>query len=308
MKLFGKTVSKSVKRTLILRLLLIIVAGALLLFLTFYSFGWFVVTDRIFLHPMQVTISTLSYDVLVERTSEYDTGYNFVSGAGNIKDELLAAGYNFSNVSTANSTKIAYEMVNDYVYENKKYLMPGSYGTVTFYIDLKDGVDNCIANFNLSLGAYVRAYDENDNPLMEEVTSVNVLNILKGHILFFTGRTGATYDDYVYTGLVEGSFSYNTAEHSKCQDVGKTDYYKVVLYWEWPITYYDIADNISTTSPTVTKKYPAEVWTYLTENNNYFFAGTPASGSADALSDAYNDGDQTIGVGTSCIVLYINAA
>ena len=70
---------------------------------------------------------------------------------------------------------------------------------------------------------------------------------------------------------------------------------------------YDIAENISTTSPAETKKYPAEVGPYLSTHKEYFFATVPNSNKADVLSDAYNDGDQTIGDGANCLVLYIDA-
>lgn len=572
MKLFGKTVSKKVKRELILRLILIIIAGTILLFFSMYSFGWFSSFQQSSVTSMQITISTGSYDVLVDRTTRYDAGYNYISGSEELKAKLAEEGFDLTRSSTQDAGKIGYEMVNEYVYEGKNYLMPGSFGTVTFYIRPKSNSD-VIAHFDLAMGGYVVAYDQNEQAYMSKVTSQQVLNMLKGHVLFFTDRDscsdmhsryltgydqtgvnvryddcnpfgmiagdfgdiaglskhtsetasssivtninslssafaafmdnftiptdgteyipaidGAALDDYTqfynkaitlydtnsqisftkdldnsisksaviglnhpyamafgtnedpdptlidfqavvanlfgfssktdfmtyaqtlattyashrtaliggdptnealdngcfytsngsfvfpivvnnelsatvlsflivdpdgfvsvwvndvasalratnfnatyytgrtvnnelycknalfisginyrYDGFIDGSFDYDTSAHVKCAETGKTDCYKIVLYWEWPLTYYDIAENISTTSPVETKKYPAEVGPYLSTHKEYFFATVPNSNKADVLSDAYNDGDQTIGDGANCLVLYIDA-
>ena len=80
----------------------------------------------------------------------------------------------------------------------------------------------------------------------------------------------------------------------------------MVLYWEWIIIYDDLINKVSTEGEQ--KKYPSEVSGYLAEHSEYFFAVTPESDASDeALSDAYNDGDQIIGDGADCLVVYVTA-
>ena len=306
----GKTkVSKKTKRELIKRISMIVISGVLLVFVSGYSFGWFAMGGRVNPGSMQIRISTDSYNLLVERTTEYDAGYNYIAGTGEAKDKLAAAGYDLTETDTADASKIAYEMVSEYNYENKKYLMPGAYGTVTFYLRPVEDSGDFIANFTLTFGGYVANYDEDEEEhIIEPVESENVLNMMKGHILFFTGRTGEGHANYKYTGLIEnGNFSYNTDGKSKCATGDKTDCYEIILYWEWVETYHEIENQTSTTDPVVQKKYPARLKDYIDENPTYFFATTPDSNSLEAKSDAYNDGDQLIGDGADCIVLYINA-
>ena len=306
----GTKTSKKINREFIKRISITLISGILLVFCSGYSFGWFSFDRKVGSDSMRVTVGTDSYDILVERTSEYGATYNYMVGSDMrsdmIIDKIADTGYDVdTETSTADASKIAYEMVNEYVYDGKRYLMPGAYGTVTFYLSPKTAGD-FTAIFRLSFGGYVAVYDaENEVQVINAVESENVLNMLKGHILFFTERTGVGYANYKYDGLIEGSFLYGTQGKSKCSEEGKTDYYKVTLYWEWVNTYHEMVDNIS--DEETLKKYPAELMTYINGNPQYFFAATLDSNTMEAKSDAYNDGDQLIGNGVDCVVLYITA-
>ena len=309
MKIFGKKLSGKEQKMLILRLIFILLSGALLLFFSFYSFAWFSNNSGVTSTGMHLVVSTDTYDVLVERGTTYDSGHDYITGDGKLKSLLANAGYSLTHSSTADSTSIAYELVNEYSFDGHYYLMPGAHGTVSFYIRPKVANSNVTARFSLNLSGYksVITPGENDTVVetMSAVTSESVLNMLKGHILFFTERTTVN-GQFQYDGLIDdGTFAYNSSGKSKSTDPGKTDCYKVTLYWEWPITYDSITDNIST--PSVTKKYPEELEDYLNDHREYFFAVSVSGNKQEEMIDAYNDGDQTIGDGMVALVAYINA-
>ncbi|MBO4540201.1 MAG: hypothetical protein J5781_07960 [Clostridia bacterium] len=309
MKIFGKKLSGKEQKMLLLRLIFILLSGALLLFFSIYSFAWFSKNSNVTSTGMRLVVSTDTYDVLVERGTTYDSGHEYITESGKLKSLLANAGYSLSDTSTADSTSIAYELVNEYSFDGHYYLMPGSYGTVSFYIRPKVTNANVSARFALNLGGYKSVITQNENDVdietMSAVTSESVLNMLRGHILFFTERT-TVGGQYQYDGLIDdGTFSYDTNGKTKSTDPGKTDCYKVTLYWEWPITYDSITDNISTAS--VTKKYPEELADYLNNHREYFFAVNVTGNNPEEMIDAYNDGDQTIGDGMVAFVVYINA-
>ena len=299
MKLFGKNVTKKQKRELFAQLFAVILSGIFAITLGVVSFAWFSMNNSLQHSGMQVVVSTENVDLLIERTSEYDSGYDGITGEGGFKAALAADGYSLTDTDTADSALLAHELVvAETTYENKRYLVPGAYGTLTFYIRPRTGHDGEKVNFSISLEGFARFYeDENDDtPEILSVTKESVRNLLKGHVLFFVGREGATYEDFVYTdALTDGFFAYDMAEHSKCEEVGKTDCYKVTIYWEWPITYYAIADDLSTEDSAETKKYPVEIGTYIAENPNYFYPPRVSPTTEEEKSDAYNDGDQLIG-------------
>ncbi|MBO4573508.1 MAG: hypothetical protein J5762_07100 [Clostridia bacterium] len=323
-------VSKKMKMELVKRMSLIIVSGVLLLFVSFYSFGWFSFNTKNKPGTLQLVTSTESYDLLIEtpRRTTYDSDHDYITGEGELKSNLTAKGFNFTAADTTVDTKIAFELVNEFRYENRYYIMPGSYGTVTFYVRPAAGKSSVVAKLGLDIGGYGIVVEEDEEnsgsyyTVMREVESGPVLDLMKGHILFFTERTGADYEHYQYDGLIEGEYVFDSRGKTLCEDVGKTDCYKVTLYWEWPITYFELSENLSTSVPEVTRKYPVEVGEYIEEKPEYFFAGVigpsdvddledyysgNAERIADALSDLYNDGDQIIGSGAKCIVLYIDA-
>lgn len=305
MKIFGKTVTGKEKKALIAQILAVVLGGVFLVMVGVLSFAWFASNTSVNQNGMDISVHGEDADVLVERATEYDTGYDGIVGSAGLKAGLAAAGYSTSYSDTTDSSLLAYELITEYVFEGKKYMMPGAYGKMTFYLRPKTGRDGSTIRFKLDLGGYVNGFD-GDDPVVLPVTSDRVKTLLKGHVLFFTDRTGADYSHFKYTGLIDnGTFSYDMSQHSKCGEVGKTDCYKITLYWEWPVTFYDIAYNISTMSPAVEKKYPPETSAYLTDHPDYFF---PIGVEDDdgSKSDAYNDGDQTIGDGMDYFVAYLS--
>ena len=305
MRLFGKHVDKSLRSDLLGRLGMIILTGLLLVVGGVCSFAWFSQNRDTDGEGLTISVRTKNYDLLIDRTSRYATGYPVITDADHTLDSLEADAYDLTATSTESTPALAYELINEYRYENKYNLMPGSYGTLTFYLRPKTGVTNLVAHFSLALGGYVSVYDNEGNESFEVIDSTTVLNLLKGHILFFTQRTGATFEDYRYDGLLlDGTFAYDTTQHTKSLEPGKTDCYAITLYWEWPITYYDIVDELSTAE--VTRRFPVATSSLLS-HNDYFFLSLAAGADDNAKADAYNDADQAIGNGADSIVVYISA-
>lgn len=276
------------------------------------SLGWFSSDRKVRASDMTVTLSDDNYDILVERTSEYDTMIDAntpkYENMSDFKTKLMSPGYDYSFIKTSTSEgALAYELVNEYTYYDSatpyKHLMPGSYGTLTFYLRPKTN-DDVVADIDLTLGCFKKMYDSNNNYVIQEETDQTVLDYLKGHILFFEGRTGNGSENFIYSDFINtDSFVYDTSEHQKCTDPGKTDCYKITLYWEWPLTYSDIEQNMSQTEGEM--KYPPALQTYIEAYRNYFFAVNQSSSDLQELDDGYNDADQSIGVHADFIVVYM---
>ena len=313
----GSVNKTDIKKDLIGRVIILALLFFALVFAAIYivslnsSFSWFSSKSEVTARDMQTTLSTDSYDVLVERTNEFDstlTGgtpkYEFVD---ELKTKITSEGYNYNlSENSTSEAKLAYELVNEGVYNDGntqyRFLMPGSCGTLTFYIKPK-GEQNVVADIDISLSCFKRTY-ENDTYEITEEENDTVLDLLKGHILFFRGRTGNDPDDYKYSGLIEtGNFTYDTSEHEKCTQQGKTDCYKVTLYWEWPLIYSDMAQNIGQTEGQ--EKYPPSLRTYIDQHREYFFIINQTSSDPQELEDGYNDADQTIGEHANFIAAYL---
>ncbi|MBO4283802.1 MAG: hypothetical protein J5958_04160 [Clostridia bacterium] len=286
----------------------LIVVGVVFTAVFHPSLGWFSAGKGILTTGMQVVTSTDDCDILIERTTEYDKTKGAppierYAGVGALKTYFTSDGFDATTeTTTANAPRLAFELVNELEREEfdeyvggqiaTRYLLPGAYGTLTFYLRPFPGVDRVVRTFTLSLmGLY--AVEDNGNYTIHEVTSESTLDLLTGHILFFTERTGATHEEYKYDGFVPGSFVYDSAEHELCEEVGKTDCYKITLYWEWPETYLDISRKMSTAE--ITRKYPMALDSYITANARCFFAINQASVDETERSEGYDDGDQKIG-------------
>ena len=308
MKGFMKDLTDKQRKELLTRLVSVILSAIMCVAVGAVSFAWFASNNAANTSGLDVTVSTDSVDILVTRGTRYDPGYDGISG---FKTKLGTLNYSLSAVSTSTAPFIAYELVNEFGMRDdggvmRYFMQPGAYGTVSFYIRPKAGKDNTTVGFRFERGGFANGY-ENGTPAIIKVENVEINDLLKGHVLFFSERTGATYEDYKYDGLLQdGEFSYDMSLHEKCEEVGKTDCYKLTLYWEWPETFFEITDNISTTSPAVVKKYPQATADYITAHSDYFFKGAYNAGNDDSMSDAYNDGDQAIGDAVNYFVLYVS--
>ena len=299
------------RRAIYLSLLFLVVIFVVVCIVrNFDSSAWFSARNNVDATGLQIVAATDGYELLIERSTEYDSliaGVPKYDTVDMIKTQLgaLGEGYDFTETSTAQASKLAYELQNEVAYsendEDYYSLMPGSCGTLTFYLRPTDG--DVTANFDLSLECYVNRY-EGETLVTEKVENANVLNLLHGHILFFTDRRGNSVNEYKYNGLItDGTFSYDTSQNALCTEPGKTDCYKITLYWEWLLTYNDILNN--TGNAAWAERYPPQLTTFVTDSPECFFASNRGSSDIDELNDGYNDGDQTIGENANYIVAFV---
>lgn len=315
MAFFGKNVPKNAKKGLIRIAGLIVGICAVLSLPLIASLGWFASSSGMRSSGLQVVVSTDLYDLLIDRSVERydedllnDEGDPVYPGIGDLKTQMAAVGYDFVETSTEDAPMLAFELISESTDSEGNYsLIPGSYGTMTFYLRPTAAADGSAFLFSFLVAGYQNSYDLEDNLVIAPVTDETTQNMLKGHLLFFRSRTGARASDYQYDGLIEtDQFLYDTGLHEKCDEVGKTDCYKITLYWEWPVTYEEILYNTGTDSPeVVVKRYPPELSTYVAAHPEYFFASYADSVILDQLVDGYNDGDQAIGDNVNYVVVSI---
>ena len=271
------------------------------------SFGWFSPNFKVDSNGMSLAVQTDTYEIYIkERTTEYDREeenneheivpvYPYVSEFKDYLDDTYSLTFN----SSLDSSKLALELESTVPFEDKYSLLPGSFGEFSFYIASTDGESSVNASFKISLSAF--NYNVHESRI-EEIETPTLLNLLKGHFLFFETRTG-DIDDYAYDNLItDGTFTYDTESHSEdIEIINGKEYYKVTIYWEWPLDYYDIYEKTNT-------KYPSSITEYVDDNRSYFFAANHNSSIVDLLSDGYNDGDQLIGEGIDFLLLHIDAS
>ncbi|MBR5941975.1 MAG: hypothetical protein IKZ81_01375 [Clostridia bacterium] len=318
----GKTEKRSLMATAAsMGLVIVILVFALFYIIFGHTLGWFASNDSVEADGMQVAAANNGYEFVVQRTTEYDSllnGEPKYEDVALLKSTLAAAPYHYdlTAVSTAAASKLAYELQNDAPFRDDNeywyFLMPGACGSMTFYIHpfSSEGVQ---ANMELTLGCFGVVIDENDRRVVREVTSENVLNMLKGHIIFFTERRvdandPTDTDKFKYNGLItDGTISYDTTQHTPTTmtlNGEQISVYEITLYWEWPLTYYDISEKTGNTA--FADRYPPELLTYMNAHRNWFFAVNQNSNDPDDLSDGYNDGDQMIGENASYFAAFIS--
>ena len=284
----------------------LIVVGVIFTAVFHPSLGWFATSKGTMVSGMTVVTTAEDCELLIERPNEFDSTKGSppierYPGIGALKTYFTQDGFDpTTETSTSNEPRLAFELVNELERSeldeelgeviNTRYLLPGAYGTLTFYLRPLPGVERVRKTFTLTLAGYY-AVESEGNYVIHEVSSQNTLDLLKGHILFFTERTGNTHEEYQYDGLVAGSFVYDTAEHEVYD--AQQNIYEITLYWEWPETYLDISRRTSTLE--TTRKYPKELTDYVTANARCFFAINQASNDETERSEGYDDGDQKIG-------------
>ncbi len=288
-----------------LSFLLVVFSFAAVAFLN-GSFSWFSFSTNSRVREIELSIEGDKYDIYVDnRTDEFEreelneeSVMEPVYPHVNLLKDLLDDKYSFTDNSTSGSKSLALELKATEPFEGRYSLMPGSYGDFYFYIKLHEGITELDITFDFSIAAL--NYNSTIADL-EEVTSTNILNLLKGHFLFFTEREEVN-GSYQYGGLItDETIEYDTSQHtSDIVTIEGEDYYKVSIYWEWPLDYYEIYEKTG-------EKYPVEITSYVSENHNYFFATNQGSSDIELLSDGYNDGDQLIGEGVDFLLLQIIA-
>jgi hypothetical protein len=219
-------------------------------------------------------------------------------------------------------------------------IYPGASGKLTFYvIPAQDG--DLTVNFSITLSAFreaeessdssitVRRGDTDSETVIEEITSdgtdaaAPVLELMKGHILFFESFSGGRY-----SGLIEnGSFSktFEGAKNGEAQ--------AVTVYWVWPyvvgqMLLPDNSASLGANHPLFTAEVRKKLCADMQENKQkYYYAdelGTLDSSVTDdnianvfsgaflpseytAVSRYFNLADQEIGENARYVLLRLSA-
>lgn len=194
-------------------------------------------------------------------------------------------------------------------------LYPGARGQITFTVT--PHTDN-LGDITISLSRVLKAkgniYKEADGNLSDEASTL--LNLVKGHLLFFT-----SCDNGYYAGRVENS-QIKIPKSSFCDGGVETEPTKnpvpVTLYWVWP----EYFQNFVLTGNTNYYKnlFAAENAAYadlktdVNDNKANYFYGTSDSTAAtdpytdmDTYSALYNNADELIGNEVISIQLRITA-
>ncbi|MBP5177459.1 MAG: hypothetical protein ILP02_02620 [Clostridia bacterium] len=249
------------------------------------------------------------------------------AGTAALKDYLFNSGAHTAvkGITDTQTPAVAFEMINDYERDEDGtyYLMPGAYGSVTFYIvpKSKQKENGTEYKFTFSVGElYYEAPDITEHvcdpnaTADEQETQAGQIqshdNILKGHILFFDSSDDAngdgTPDRYGDQILPDSEFTYTAVDGDwESNVVGANGGYKITIYWVWPLTYDIIREN------SAGGKYPSSVTDFVSEHPEYFFdcdTDDFESADNDDLNDMYNDCDQTIGDSFDFLVLYMTAS
>lgn len=145
-------------------------------------------------------------------------------------------------------------------------------------------------------------------------TTLNAANFLNGHVLFFTGRSGSSKDNYKYYGFINDKEDFRLTLNNG----------EGTIYWIWPNTLGQITLDSTDTgyiSGTPVLDSAADSYTtdranltaYLKSNASSIFSGSESYSSLidtmytnkdgalsyktefDKLSEGYNAADQTIG-------------
>lgn len=275
-----------------------------LLILTFsyasQAFAWFAYNDNVSANGMSIAVKTDDYNIYIDSSNKYNAldanNKEAYEGIGVFKEIIANQGAVFNNGDNLiTSQSLALELDNEFQYENKYYLLPGSYGSFTIYMD-KLVEEDIEVSLNFSLSGYKMGYNDNYEAyafIDNSPNFIKALELIKGHILFFEDREVSNGKPTNYYNLIDGTYVYNTSGKTK-ESGGKYDgLYKITIYWEWPLLYLDIVEGLSSQSEV--KKYPYELAQYIQSHKNYFFASNIDSTNLDDLGDGYNDGDQLIG-------------
>ena len=194
-------------------------------------------------------------------------------------------------------------------------LYPGARGQITFTVTPRtDNLGDITINLSRVLKAKGNIYKEADGNLSDEASTL--LNLVKGHLLFFT-----SCDNGYYAGRVENS-QIKIPKSSFCDGGVETEPTKnpvpVTLYWVWP----EYFQNFVLTGNTNYYKNLfaaedagyADLKTDVNKNKATYFYGLPSGTAAadpytdmDTYSALYNNADEKIGNEVISIQLRITA-
>ena len=168
--------------------------------------------------------------------------------------------------------------------KSKPCLMPGAFGTTTFFVIPKDADKDIAVEIELNVCGITKA-DNGEYVRLSETcgdTGRKAEELLDGHILFFTEYNGA------YSGLLKDSkMVYNTADHHR--ELNENGEYKVTVYWVWAEYYEQLVDTAAEGALITDNAVSDEMKRYIEERQDEFFFTDDTQ--LNDPSRSYNDGD-----------------
>ena len=331
----GAATSENMERQRMQKAALIKV-GAMLVLTTvlfiFSSIAWFTMNKEVSTSNMNVTTSTLPFEL---KATNNETDFDHYLEAESAHTDV--------DQTSAEVDTIKWFMNDVTATDENKGLHPGSHGTFTFNLYPKQN-ENMTIKFSVDVSAYEYVEDNNGERVKDEDNYDTIAQIsanqpaakyVSGHILFFE-----TYDSTTgyYSKRISDYFLYDTSAHSAdAQTDGNGDtYYPITIHWIWANTFgqfvLDTGDTdlrdaalFNSTQPTYTPVGANtavtprnEIIQYIkTDDGSYFFDSlntssasleTMMSSSANIksyiipLSNGYNNADQVIGENVDLIL------
>ena len=283
------------------------------------TFSWFAGKGEAEGNGMDIVLESDKYDIYIVDSNKYDND-NIYEGIEDFKTKLGLAGKRFfgEGIENFNDTyytapSLALELDNEVWKTNDSgntdyYLVPGSHGSFSLYVKPKTD-DDFSLSLTIELSGYKKVYVEGVGGSKRATAQIptndlkfsQALNMLRGHILFFGGRTATVTNNVTsvtsYSNFLGNRITFNTADEThnilveEIKDNNNVlQYYKLTIFWEWPLLFSDISEN-----GVIKDRYPSSVGTYIAANRDYFFAINANSNDDGLLNDGYNEGDQLIG-------------
>ena len=182
--------------------------------------------------------------------------------------------------------------------EAGKALVPGSFGSTTFYIVPND--PDTDLTVELEINTYgLKQFGENDPMRLSRVECTGaeretydaVDDLLDGHILFFAEK-----DSAYHQLLPDGKMCYNTSEHRG--ELNENGEYEITVYWIWTEYYNQLIDTEAEDALFDNSQDSIEMAEYIKQHENRFFY---KKNENDDLSDQYNNSDYLIHQNTDYI-------
>ena len=243
---FWKKIPKKSKRELFMRFAAVLLSGVIFEVVAFFSFAWFADHTKVNGTGMQVTVSSLNYELsCLENGSNgvyYDDYHSLVRDTGSIVWQMTAENNMYNHESSISE-------LEDYTEEG---IYPGAYGVISFYV--KPLVDSLYLDFQFEILGYSAEEDEDtgDITMTQLDSDFAPAEYLNGHIMLFENRTGDK-NNHVYSNpiLTNEDMKRVISEKHFTENGTKT---RIDIYWIWPVTLSSIVDARSSTVVNVTQE------------------------------------------------------
>jgi len=281
------------------------------------SLSWFTMSREVEGSGVQMTATGDMFSIGSDGNTvgSYDNAYwnQAVQAAGCTGAEtwMLSSDSNMRNFQVEN------------LKEEDRGIKPGTYGKISFRLypnqSLRAAFDYRIFAFTVQ---YNSAGQEIENSFaLQDDTTINQL--LNGHILLFTDRTGNETNGYQYNGLVTSAADFHR-KTTVMTYAASSEGQEIELFWVWPETLAQVilsADNVNLRGRKTIAT--SELRNYFHEHPEYFLLNCPIADlnvlkvtnanveeiideSYSKYSKMYNEADQSIGTSVNYILLDMN--